>query len=119
MIWIQIECVNETERKRLSCNKLRKEGNVGYVHDNLLRCYGCVSVMLLSKVWHSGLFLYLVCIGRLATPCLDTSGVGGLLASMLIFRRSHCGPSAEEGLVVRLLGLRSDTCRRNHKLVRA
>ena len=85
---------------------------------SMITCYGCVSVMLLSKVWHSGLVLYLVCMGRLATQCLDTSGVGGLLASMLIFSRSHCGPSAEEGLVVRLLGLLSDTRRRYQELIR-
>ena len=115
---IQIECVTETERKKQFCKKLKKEGNVGYVHDNLLHCYACVSVMLLSKVWHSGRVLYLVCMGRLATPCLDTSGVGGLLASMLIFNRSHCRPSALEGLVARLLVLLSDTCRRNQGLIR-
>ena len=57
------------------------------LHMSMMTCYVRVSVMLLSKVWHSGLVLYLVCMGRLATPCLDTSGVGGLLASMLIFRR--------------------------------
>ena len=69
------------------------------------------SVMLPSRVWHSGLVLYLVCSAMVCTPCLDTSGVGGRLASMLIFSRSHCGPSADWGLVslLRLLGLLSDT----------